>query len=175
MGLKKINKRRMLGAAISEYLPILGLIATILVGGVAQYGNEARKQSARMSLELAGIDAPLAASGGGHTSGSPGYGESGNTNGNQADNTSPPSSNNQNSNGSGSPGDPQYVSPVDGAGQQIDPGTGQPVTGDVVSGDGDVIDESTHPGAGQNSPSVLEQVVRFIEGAATDSRAKSWV
>jgi hypothetical protein len=45
MELKNINKRRMCGATLSEYLPILGLIATILVGGVAQYGNEARKQS----------------------------------------------------------------------------------------------------------------------------------
>lgn len=160
MEMKLMNKRRMLGAAISEYLPILGLIATILVGGVAQYGNEARKQSARISSELAGIDAPLVASNGGHTSG---HGVGGNTSGGQTDYTSPPSSNNQNGTGSsGSPDNSQVVDPVEGTGQQIDP-----VTGDVVSGDGNVSNSTTtNSSAAQNGATVLEQVVRFIEGAA---------
>jgi hypothetical protein len=170
MEMKNINKRRMLGAAISEYLPILGLIATILIGGVAQYGNEARKQSARMSSELAGIDAPLVASNGGHT---PGHGGSGNTGGGQNNYTSPPASNNQGGTGSSdSPDSSQVVEPVDGAGQQIDPVTGQPVTDDVVSGDGNVIDENTNPNVGQNTASVLEQVARFIEGAANGLKSQ---
>jgi hypothetical protein len=170
MEMKNINKRRMLGAAISEYLPILGLIATILIGGVAQYGNEARKQSARMSSELAGIDAPLVASNGGHT---PGHGGGGITGGGQNNYTSPPASNNQGGTGSSdSPDSSQVVEPVDGAGQQIDPVNGQPVTDDVVSGDGDVIDENTNPNAGQNTSSVLEQVARFIEGAANGLKSQ---
>ncbi len=46
------------GAAISEYLPILGLVISIVAAGINEYGEVARHQGSNVAMELAGNDVP---------------------------------------------------------------------------------------------------------------------
>ena len=51
------GRRRQRGVAMSEYLPIVGLIAVMMIGGVGSMGDVLRDQGSKMTQEVAGEDA----------------------------------------------------------------------------------------------------------------------
>ncbi|WP_163369633.1 Flp family type IVb pilin [Endozoicomonas acroporae] len=53
----RTRKPRQSGVAMSEYLPIVGLIAVLLIGGMGSVGDVLRDQGSKMAQEMAGDDA----------------------------------------------------------------------------------------------------------------------
>ncbi|MGO0305786.1 Flp family type IVb pilin [Endozoicomonas acroporae] len=114
----RTRKRRQSGVAMSEYLPIVGLIAVMLIGGMGSVGDVLRDQGSKMAQEMAGDDAGhrLPPSNGNGSvdfpsDTSPGSGDeeetpdTGGGSGSEPDYGEGPDSGNENGNGDGSGGD----------------------------------------------------------------------
>ncbi|RJG36820.1 hypothetical protein, partial [Motilimonas pumila] len=93
------TKRRQLGAAISEYLPVIGLVVVVAIVAFQMFGSTVRDQSSEITSEMAGIPSPFDESGpqGGYQQGGQAGSSSGGSHG---------GGNNNSSSGSGSQVEP---------------------------------------------------------------------
>src|SRR5690606_13136565 len=109
--------RRQWGAAISEYLPLITLIAGLLITGFNHFGDTVRNRTADAATALAGAPmAPLSHSGTGHSAGPGGNGNSSNWGGG-------------NSSGSAAGGNGAGSSPGGGSAPGTNPGGGNTGSG----------------------------------------------
>ncbi|WP_422491626.1 Flp family type IVb pilin, partial [Endozoicomonas sp. ALE010] len=165
----RTRKRRQSGVAMSEYLPIVGLIAVMLIGGMGSVGDVLRDQGSKMAQEMAGDNAGhrLPPSNGNGsvdfpTDTSPGSGDeeetpdTGGGSGSEPDYGEGPDSGNENGNGDGSGGDD------DGKpGEQ--PGGGNDGSGDNSGGNEAPSDED-----------LIEQIQQFVEGLWDGLKTQFW-
>ncbi len=163
--IKGRNFTRQIGGAVSEYLPVVGLVATIMITSFANFGDTMRDTGSMASQELAGQSVISSRGGsggrGGSESGGSGGGWGGNTGGggqsgdssggsqNGSGGTSSSGGGTGSSGGSGSTGGNNASGPPGGNGSGSGGGSGGGGSGGAADDDQDIDDESDtdEPGA----------------------------
>ena len=178
---RPIGRNGMLGAAMSEYLPLLSLVLVILVGGGVKYAENVRGHAGQMSGELAGKGVATAsvATGSGGQGGTAGGGTSGG--GAASGNTGNAAGGTQTTGGTGgstSGGGSGTTAGTGGTPNTPAVGGGSGAGSNLVDPNGQASNPSTGTGTGtspsDNNGSALASVGSFIDGVWAGLKTQFW-
>lgn len=166
-----VNPKRMMGAAIAEYLPLLSLVLVICIGGVLEYSKKIRTQAGIITEELAGFGDPRVVSPGSGSGGSGSGGSGGVSDGGGSGSTTAPPKPDPADGGSSTvtPNPTTPIDPIigDGGGTSVDPGN-------PLIDDGALPPSTDTPGpvATEDDSSVFDSAAAFFDGLWTGLKSQ---